>query len=54
MNRYHRNSALAFPKTADYGCAIERPRHESRWSVILGCTLMGIVYAALVVYGWST
>ena len=27
---YHRNSALAFPKTADYACAIERKRPADR------------------------
>lgn len=25
VRTHYRNSVLAFPKTADYGCAIERP-----------------------------
>ena len=28
--RYHRNSMLAFPRTAEYGCAITRPRPYPR------------------------
>lgn len=28
--QYHRNSDLAFPKTADYGCAVTRPSPRSK------------------------
>lgn len=53
MSRNHyRNSMLAFPHTAQYGCAIERPR-ESRWAVILGCVVVGAVFAALLFFGVS-
>ena len=36
---YHRNSNLAWPKTADYGCAIERTRPADRavnWALFVG------------------
>lgn len=48
--RYYRNSTLAFPATAEYACAIDRPR-ESRWSVILGCVAIGIVFAVIFAMG---
>lgn len=52
---YHRNSTLAFPKTADYGCAIERPAPlfaRSRFaSAAIGyvATLAVIVLAIIVI-----
>ena len=38
---YHRNSVMAFPKTAAYGCAIERPAKRTAdrvvgWTLALG------------------
>ena len=50
--RYYRNSTLAFPRTAEYGCAIDRPR-ESRWSVILGCIAIGVIFAVIFAMGMT-
>ena len=51
--QYHRNSMLAFPRTAEYGCAIERPhRREKVASVILACAI-GIGLALALVKWWA-
>jgi len=48
MNRYHRNSMLAFPKTAEYGCAIERttPKADIATAILIGIGL------AMALIGW--
>lgn len=47
---YYRNSTLAFPATTEYACAIDRPR-EKRWKVILGCVVIGVVFATILFMG---
>ena len=49
---HYRNSMLAFPRTAEYACAIDRPR-ESRWSVILGCVAIGVIFAVIFAMGMT-
>ena len=49
--RFHRSSMQAFPKTVEYGCAIERfeqPKTPaSEWALYIAC-----VVAVIVI--WST
>ena len=42
---YHRNSVMAFPKTADYGCAIERPAR----STVKRCEIYALVASVVLV-----
>lgn len=42
---YHRNSVMAFPKTADYACALERPP-KSKPSI--AWLLIGVAYLVAV------
>ena len=46
--RYHRNSMLAFPRTAEYGCAVERPMDSGdklvMWACILATVFMGVLF----------
>ena len=46
--KYHRNSMLAFPRTAEYGCAIERPMDKGDKLVMVACIaasiFMGILF----------
>ncbi len=43
--KYHRNSVLAFPKTTDYACALERtvPSSENISKVLLYVAIAGFV-----------
>jgi hypothetical protein len=48
---YNRNSVLAFPKTCDYACAVERPR-EFDWQdrlVMWACAVCFVLVAVIVV-----
>lgn len=46
---YHRNSVLAFPKTAEYGAAIERPAPMfARSRMASGVVGFSLMLAALV------
>lgn len=48
--RHPRTTNEAFHRTADYGCAIEKPR-EKPWQVRIGCLVLGVAYAALFYFG---
>lgn len=44
--KYHRNSMLAFPRTAEYGCAIEKPRTGHRvanWTMVAAVVYLAIL-----------
>lgn len=43
----------AFPRTAEYGCAIERPSKRERIAEYLGAICVGLMFASLLVIGWS-
>ena len=52
---YHRNSVMAFPKTAAYGCAIERPAKRTAdkvvgWTLALGALWVVVI---LVLENWK-
>ena len=44
---HYRNSMLAFPKTADYGCAIERPPKRTADRAIAICLWLGAIAIVL-------
>lgn len=48
---YHRNSDLAFPRTARYGCAIEKPADHSDAIVLIGCVGAVLICLMLIVAG---
>lgn len=55
---YHRNSVLAFPKTAEYGAAIERPApmfarsRTASSSVGWGLAIAATVVALILIGGY--
>lgn len=51
VRKFHRNSTLAFPKSAEYGAAIEKPR-EVRWhlrELVLFAAALALFFGALYV-----
>ena len=47
-----RNSALAWPRTADYACALERPADNSDLIVMAACAAAGVILLALAALEW--
>lgn len=47
---YNRNSVLAFPKTTDYACSVERPRRMD-WQdrLVMWASIVAILCALAVV-----
>ena len=52
---YHRNSVMAFPKTAAYGCAIERPAKRIADKVVGWTLALGVLWVVviLVLENWK-
>lgn len=52
--KFSRTMNAAFPFGADYASSIEHHRRgEPRWTVIVGCAVLGWVFAVLLMWGVS-
>ena len=50
--RFHRTMQSAFPHGVDYASSVEHYRRgEPRWAVLIGCAVLGWVFAALLMWG---
>lgn len=49
--KFHRNSTMAFPKTADYGCAVTRSRNDDK-TILWGCGVIALALFVMAVLGW--
>ncbi len=45
---YPRNSVLAFPKTCEYACAVERPYDPADRIVLIGCAVAAVALAVIL------
>lgn len=49
--KFHRNSTMAFPKTADYASAVERSRKDDRL-ILRSSAVIALVFVLMALAGW--